>query len=335
MRIKFLARLACLAGCTALFAVAAPPPARGCSICRCGDPTFNALGTDIYKEGAFRISLDWERFDKEQGNLPEDGAAAPARAKAETGADLGREAVIENRFTTGFSYTFGERVVAVARIPWSSRQMSQVGGPAAGADSEEGPDQSRDLADPDLYALVRLWSSDFTGGLGRRAWISALGGVKTAWGKSDLASGGQRLDEHLQPGTGATDTFAGLSGFYLLDARSSLFASAQARRTGTNDFHYKYGNSVLANLGYERKLGKIWDGALELNFRNAGLDRIDAAGTRDPNTGGRLLYVTPRLVVDFGKGLVGRLAVQVPVYKDLNGDQREKAVANVGLTYLF
>jgi len=291
----------------------------------------------VYKEGAFRVSLDWERFDKEQGNLPEDGPAAPARAQAETGAGLGRETVVENRFTTGFSYTFGERVVAVARIPWSSRQMSEVGGPtgAAAADAAAGPDQSRDLADPDLYALVRLWSSDFTGGLGRRAWISALGGVKTDWGKSDLTSGGVRLDEHLQPGTGATDTFAGLSGFYLLDSRSSLFASAQARRTGTNDFHYKYGNSVLANLGYERKVGKIWDGALELNFRNAGLDRIDAAGTRDPNTGGRLLYVTPRLVVDFGRGLVGRLAVQVPVYKDLNGDQREKAVANVGLTYLF
>jgi hypothetical protein len=84
--------------------------------------------------------------------------------------------------------------------------MSEVGGPtaaAAAADAVGGPDQSRDLADPDLYALVRLWSSDFTGGLGRRAWISAVGGVKTAWGKSDLTSGGVRLDEHLQPGTGA------------------------------------------------------------------------------------------------------------------------------------
>jgi len=30
-----------------------------------------------------------------------------------------------------------------------------------------------------------------------------------------------------------------------------------------------------------------------------------------------------------------RLTVQVPVYKDLNGDQRELAVVNVGLTYLF
>jgi len=40
-------------------------------------------------------------------------------------------------------------------------------------------------------------------------------------------------------------------------------------------------------------------------------------------------------ILDLGKGLVGRLAVQVPVYRDLNGDQTERAVANVGLTYLF
>jgi len=44
-------------------------------------------------------------------------------------------------------------------------------------------------------------------------------------------------------------------------------------------------------------------------------------------------------ILDLGKGLVGRLAVpvpvQVPVYRDLNGDQTECAVANVGLTYLF
>ncbi len=328
-------KLAVAAGFVLLLAAA--PPARGCSICRCGDPTFNALGTDVYKEGAFRVSLDWERFDKEQGILAEEGAAAKAlprfsSPRFSSDEDLGREAVIENRFTTGFSYTFGERVVAVARIPWSSRHTSTVG---AAAPTDGGPNESRDLSDPDIYALVRLWSSDFTGGLGRRAWLSALGGVKTAWGKNDLTSGGVRLDEHLQPGTGSTDWFGGLSGLYLLDHSSSLFASFQLRRTGTNDFDYRYGNSTLANFGYERKFGPIWDAVVELNFRDAGRDAVDAERTLDPNTGGRLLYLTPRVVVDFGKGVVGRLAIQVPIYKDLNGDQRENVVANVGLTYLF
>ncbi|HEY3570375.1 MAG TPA: hypothetical protein VGP73_20760 [Thermoanaerobaculia bacterium] len=316
-------RLAVAAGFVWL--LAATPPARACSICRCGDPTFNALGTDVYKDGAFRVSLDWERFDKEQGLFGEEETPAAKHGKAESLP--GRESVIENRFTTALSYTFGERAIAVARLPWSTRSTSETGIGTTGT--------SQDLADPEIYGLVRLWSSQFTGGLGRRAWISALGGVKTAWGKNDLAQGGERLDEHLQPGTGSTDWFGGLSSVYLLDSHSSLFGSVQVRRTGTNDFDYRYGDSTLANLGYERKLGRIWDAAVELNFRNAKEDRIDATGTLDPNTGGRLLYVTPRVIVDLGKGVVGRLAIQVPVYKDLNGDQRERTVANVGLTYLF
>src|SRR4051795_11592115 len=79
-------------------------PASACSMCRCGDSTFNALGTDVYKEGAFRVALDWERFDKEQGLLAEE---ADALAKHE-GHDhtAGREAMVENRFTTAFTYTF-------------------------------------------------------------------------------------------------------------------------------------------------------------------------------------------------------------------------------------
>ncbi|HEY4592453.1 MAG TPA: hypothetical protein VIJ61_08605 [Thermoanaerobaculia bacterium] len=317
-------RLAVLAGFVLLLTAA--PPARACSICRCGDPTFNALGTDVYKEGAFRVSLDWERFDKEQGIFGEEEPPAAKHGGEEEPAP-GREAVIENRMTTALSYTFGERAIAVARLPWSSRSTSETGIGTTGT--------SKDLADPEIYGLVRLWSSQFTGGLGRRAWISALGGVKTAWGKNDLAQGGERLDEHLQPGTGSTDWFGGLSSVYLLDSHSSLFGSAQVRRTGANDFGYKYGGSTLLNLGYERKIGRIWDAAVELNFRNTNRDQIDAAGTLDPNTGGRLLYLTPRVILDLGKGLVGRLAIQVPVYKDLNGDQRERAVANVGVTYLF
>jgi len=325
---KFPFRGSTLAGVVSLIFVSlfSVSPVAACSICRCGDPTFNALGTDVYTQGAFRVALDWERFDKEQG-FTEEGEPDSLKHEGHDHSEAaGRESVVENRFTTAFSYTFGERAIAVARIPWSSRRLSGEG---------EGTESTRDLADPEVYALVRLWSSQFAPGLGRRAWLSALGGVKTDWGKNDLRMDGERLDEHLQPGTGSTDVFGGLSGLYLLNAKSSVFASVQHRRTGVNDFGYEYGDLTLANLGYERKLGKIVDAAAELNFRGAGRDRIDGAGTMDPNTGGDVLYLTPRVIFDLGKGLVGRLAVQVPVYRDLNGDQEERAVANVGLTYLF
>jgi hypothetical protein len=309
-----VAAFACL-----LFVASAPGHA--CSMCRCGDPTFNALGTDVYKDGAFRVALDWERFSKQQGILPEEGAAALNGASS----DLGHESQVENRLTTALSYTFHERVVAVARVPFTSRELTDP----------EGRTTQDGLSDPELYALVRLWSSSFAPGMGRRAWISVLGGVKTNWGQNEAAQQGGRLDEHLQPGTGSTDWFGGFSGVYLFNSRSSFFGSTQYRRTGTNSFGYKYGNIAMANAGYEHKLGKRFDGALELNFRDAGRDVMDGSGALDPNTGGSLLYVSPRLIVDLGKGLVGRLAVQFPVVDGLNGEQKEKVVANFGITYLF
>jgi len=99
-------------------------PAHACCMCRCGDPTFNALGTDVYKDGAFRVALDWERFSKQQGILREGEAAALKGATS----DLGHESQVENRFTTALSYTFHERVVAVARVPFTSRELTDPEG---------------------------------------------------------------------------------------------------------------------------------------------------------------------------------------------------------------
>lgn len=317
-----------------------PAPAAACSICRCGDPTFNALGTGVYSSGAFRLALDYERFEKEQGIFEAEEPHGEEDLAAKHGTAPGRESVVENRVTAALTYTLADRALFVARIPWSSRRLSAEAGAAheesaLKASGEGGPDSTRELADPELYALVRVWSSRFAGDLGRRAWISLLGGVKTDWGRNDLSAEGARLDEHLQAGTGSTDWFGGVSAVYLLDKTSSLFGSVQLRRTGTNDFDYRYGNATLANFGYERKLGKVLDAALELNYRDAGEDRIDAEGTLDPNTGGEVLYLTPRAFFDFGHNLVGRLSVQIPVAEALNGDQKERAVANLGLTYLF
>jgi len=299
---------------------AAAPPARACSMCRCGDATFNALGTDVYVDGKVRVSFDWERFDKDQG-------AADAQ-----------ESMLENRFTTALSYTFFDRVTAVARVPYSSREQRSPAEETAAATLNASPERvqstTSDLSDPELYALVRLWSAPFTGDMGKRAWVSLIGGVKTNWGRNDLRAGGVRLDEHLQAGTGSTDVFAGFSGVYLLNHTSSLFGSVQYRQTGTNDFGYRYGNIKMASAGYEQKFTEKLDGVVTFDYRDSGRDLAGDEGL-DPDTGGRILYLSPRLSFDFNRGLVGRLSVQVPVAKDLNGAQKEKTVVNLGLTYLF
>jgi hypothetical protein len=286
-------------------------PAEPCSICRCGDPTFNALGKEGYVAAGWRLAVDWERFDKQEG--PPEGEA---------------EELVENRVTAFASYGFSDRFTLYARLPFSFRSFRQI---EEGATHESF--NTRGLSDPEVYAQVRLWASPLAAGVGRRTSVSLLAGIKSGWGENDYRREGERVDEHAQPGTGSTDLFGGLAALHLVDKRSALFASVQYRHTGENDFDYRYGRIFLANLAYERKLARRLDGVVELNYRFSGKDRDGAEEL--PNTGGSILYVTPRLLVDLGGGVVLRAAVQVPIARDLNGVQKEKAVLNAGLSFLF
>jgi hypothetical protein len=293
--------------------VSAPPPAFACSICRCGDPTFNALGRAGFNARGFRLALDWERFDKDEGNP----------------ADVS-ESQVENRFTGLISYGFSERFILTARVPVSVRNLETS---MPGAETETV--QTSGLSDPEFYGHLTLWASPLTGAVGRRTSLSLVAGVKAPWGNNDLHQDGLRVDEHAQPGTGSTDVFGSLALLYLIDAKSALFATAGYRHTGENGLGYRYGSSFTANLAYEHKIGGRLDGVVEMNFRHAAKDQVDRDGGKDDDTGGSLLYVTPRLLVHLGGGLVLRASAQIPTIKDLNGYQKERVVANVGLTYLF
>ena len=287
--------------------LALPRAAAACSMCRCSDPVFSALGEGLYTYGGFQVALDWTRLDQNQG----------------AGPDL--EEQVRNSVVATLSYGWRERLTLVAQVPYTFNHLT-----------ERGEVETADGAgDPAFSLYIRLWSSKFSGGLGRRAWISAVVAVKTPWGKNDVTSDGERLDEHVQPGTGATNLVGGLSGLYLLDERSSLYASVAYTGTGRNDFGYKYGDNVQANLVYERKVTEWLDGVVELNFLDAKHDQVDRLGVPDLDTGGQTLYITPRVGVNIVRGLVARAAVQIPVWENLNGIQDVKPAFTAGLTYVF
>jgi hypothetical protein len=283
-----------------------------CSICRCGDPTFNALGKEGYAARGFRFALDWERFDKTEGPPSEEG-----------------EELVENRLTGLVAYGFSERLAFYARVPVSFRQFQQF---EAGSVSDSYP--THGLSDPEVYGQVRLWASTLSPTVGRQTSISVLAGVKTALGNNDYEVNGERADEHAQPGTGSTDVFGGLALLHLINPHSALFASFQYRHTGTNSYDYRYGRSWLANVAYEHKLTKRLDSVVELNFRQAARDRSSDEAEL-PNTGGTVLYFTPRLLFDLGRGVVLRAAAQLPFVRDLNGVQQERAVLNVGISFVL
>ncbi len=234
------------------------------------------------------------------------------------------ENLVERRVVLTAAWAPSERWQLIARIPYSDRQLKE-------GDEET---SSAGLADLELLLRWRIWASDFESGLGRANWISLTFGAKTDWGRDDAREDGELLDQHAQAGTGSTDWLAGVSGVHLLDERSSLYGSLQVRLTGDNDQGYEYGDARLLNAGYERKVAERLDLALEANLRDADAD-VTGDGDEDPNTGGRIGYLQPRVLVHLGHNLVGRLAAQVPVWKDLDGEQDEKTVWSVGLTCTF
>jgi hypothetical protein len=284
-----------------------PDFARACSMCRCSDPVFNALGEGVYTNAGFHVAVDWLRQDQSQGE----------------GEDF--EHQVRNSLTLTASYSWKERLLLVAQVPY-------VWAHQTGAD---GVEDARDFGDPSFYVYGRLWSSEFAGGLGRRAWLSAIFSVKTPWGENDAQEDGERLDEHVQPGTGATNLAGGLSFLYLFDADSSIYFSSLYTGTGRNDVGYKYGNNVQVNAVYDRRLTDWLDALFEVNFLYAKRDQLDRLGLEDPNTGGNTLYLTPRIAVNVVKGLVARASAQFPVWKDLNGVQEIKPTYSAGLTWVF
>ena len=290
----------------------ATAPALACSICRCGDPTFNALGKDGVAQTGLRLAFDWDQVEKTQGP-PEE-----------------RDAMREQRLTALAAFGINDRFDVFARVPFSERRLAET------ADGDTEVTSTSGWADPEFYAQARLWSSGFEGDVGVRSSLYLVAGLKTDWGQNDLSRDGERLDEHAQPGTGSTDWFAGLSGSYQVTPRSAIFASAQYRHTGRNDAGYQYGRVTLFNVAYEHKLGAKWDAVVEANFRHAGRDEIDDAHVTDPDTGGSIVYLTPRLLFDVGAGWVVRAAAQIPLSQArLYGQQNEKAVYNIGVTRLF
>ena len=303
-----LAMKSCIAGAMAAMVA----PAFACSICRCGDPTFNALGKEGVAQSGLRLAFDWDQVDKTQG--PPDA----------------RDVLREQRLTALAAYGVNDSFGLFLRVPYSERRLEET------EDGDSEVTHASGWADPELYAQARVWSSGFEGDVGTRASLYLIGGVKTAWGENDLSHDGERLDEHAQPGTGSTDWFGGVSGSYQLNPRSALFVSAQYRHTGRNDEGYRYGPVALFNIAYEYKLAAKWDAVLEANYRHADRDELDSSHENDPDTGGSIVYLTPRLLFDVGGGWVVRASAQIPLSQGgLYGEQHEKTVVNVGVTYLL
>jgi hypothetical protein len=295
MKPNRLFRFVALVG--ALAAFAAPAPGHACSMCQCGDPTYRVVGDQMFERHAWRASLEAEHLGKDQ--VAESDPAA-------------RESEAENRATAAVAWCPVPRLRVVARVPLAWRTIS----------APDGRSRMAGLGDPDLLAHAQL--------LRRGAdWLAVSAGLKTPWGQNDRTLGGIRAEEHLQPGTGATSLSAGLAASWTPEGASHVYVAAARRWNGRNAAGYRYGDVVTADLAWQRALSPRLSAAAELDYRFAARD--DAAGARDPNTGGAVLYACPRLNLKLNGPFALRLGLQIPLVQNLFGDQREHTNLQSGL----
>src|SRR5262249_43624943 len=131
-----------------------------------------------------------------------------------------------------------DRLALLGRLPYNVKEITE---------SPEGEDElvarHSGLGDAEVLAMIGLAQP------ANRGTVAMVLGLTAPTGSNDAEKDGERLDEHLQSGTGAWSATAGLNGELSLP-KGTLEASVLGRWNGTNDAGYRYGNAALFNVGY-------------------------------------------------------------------------------------
>jgi hypothetical protein len=232
----------------------------------------------------------------------------------------GTEKQSEVRLSTRARYGIGKRLSATLLVPVALKRNS------AYINTETTRQNSTGFGDAELSAV---WTTDLSRTVSGSGTLAIAGAVKVPTGHNDEVDNGERLDEHLQSGTGTYDWQTGV-GLARPGGLLTLTTSAYYRGKGTNSHGYHYGNLVLLNAGVQRQMNSTIAASLQVNGRIARRDSESEVAV--PNTGGTVVYLSPGAKVQF-EGIGFWVNIQVPVYRHLFDDQSENAVLTTGLSF--
>jgi hypothetical protein len=289
-----------------LFALAAAAPqVRACSQCMCGTPfPADVLGGTI----PMQLRYGFEDRYLSKSNALDEGP--------------GDELEQEHRVAAFGLWRPNDRLALLGRLPYAVKELTER--PLGEVETSR---TSRGIGDAEAQALIELGRTS----AGREAWLAMVLGGTAPTGSNELKDEtGQRLDAHLQPGSGA---WSGTAGFHLaLRAHPGLLdVSVMGRLNGTNTHGYHYGNTLLYNAGWASRDVSGWQANLQMNGRSAARDQTEE-GTLDENTGGTVLYLSPGFRWRGWQGLGLEAAVQIPVLETLYGVQDEHTTARLALS---
>jgi hypothetical protein len=293
----------------ALGGVAVAGEARACSQCLCGSPTPPGFLLNT-TNGHFSYGLEERYLNKANG--------------LEGGAP-GEERQYENRIAGLGIYRPRPNLALQARLPYVFKNNTE-----AAAGEEEVVTRTSGIGDADVLAR---WDAVSHGDMmsSKRSVLGLVAAASAPTGAhEEKDANGDRLDAHLQPGTGAWSAQGGLA-FDDVRSATAWTASVMGRVNSTDAHGFHYGNAMLFNAGVARTLNATWQAALELNGRSAVKDK--SGDEEDPNSGGTLMYATPSVIWSGFAPLAIDLMVQIPVVQSLYGDQTEKTTARLALLW--
>jgi len=279
--------------------------ADACSQCMCGTPfPADVLGGTVPMQLRFGFE---DRYLSKSNALDE---------------EPGVESEREHRIAGFAVWRPTTRAALLARLPYTVKELSER--PEGGA---EGTRTTRGVSDLEVQGLLQV--TQFSGA--REGWLALILGGTAPTGSNELRDdAGERLDAHLQPGSGAWTGTGGLHA--ALRVRSGVLdASFMDRLSGTSRHGYRYGNALLYNTGYATRDFSGWKLLAQLNGRSAARDRFED-GTLGEHTGGSVLYFAPGLRWQGPSGVVAEGTVQIPVMESLHGEQDEHTTARLALS---
>jgi len=206
---------------------------------------------------------------------------------------------------------------------------------------------SRGMGDLTLYGQYR-----FAGGRDSRLHVSAMFGIKTPTGRTDvIGNEGDRFEAEHQPGSGSWDLLTGAaltSRWSKVSLDSNVlysFAGDGSQQSNLGDV-FNYNVALSYRLEHEEDHGhgaahhshatvlNSWDLAIEIN--GEWRDYVTVAGTRQTHTGGNLVNVAPSVRFNSSRGWAAYASLGVPVQEDLNGIQSDpKFRLFIGINSVF
>lgn len=276
------------------------------------------FGSSPLPAGRSSISLRFEHIDLDR--------YSDETLEAFGAVDNHAHSIDSTRIThLSFSHGISSDLTIGLHLPYIERDNVRAGEDNGGMVEVENDGSPSGVGDLRLFGMYRLMRDS-----SRSAEVSVIGGVKFPTGETEEESpGGELIGLEHQPGTGSVDFTVGAAASKRL-REITLHASALGTLTTEGDRDTELGNRFDWGLGASMPVVRnslrggpqvTVDVTLELTGEVEG--KVEEAGSKDRNSGGNRIFLSPGFRVTAGERFSFFGAVGFPVVDDPNGDDHE------------